>query len=295
MSGKQVNIHRDFPKLYEWSTQPWKKQTEFISWIEQVLIYANGVHSVVGKYVAFCMHTAEDYFNSKMDPPDQVDPAWREIDFKLVAVAIDALPEKIKADCTRTGRARTLTLILNNIFMLINPGGEIEIEVLMAFTRTPEQKDTVAGVRDTMEEWMVARSRLCALNFSPLTPKERLDAMKIMVGKVIQKDEDFRMKWVCRNAMLGAGSLELHDATFANQMETWLRRELRGMESNECIRPLSRAMPAKTPIDWSKWGIADQQGGYRYRDPYKYYGDFPGKTANIYKVGEDDATFRERE
>ena len=73
-----------------------------------------------------------------------------------------------------------------------------------------------------------------------------------------------------------------------------LRRELRGMESNECIRPLSKAMPAKAPIDWSKWGIADQQGGYRYRDPYKYYNNFSGNTAHIYKVGEDEATFRER-
>ena len=61
------SVTKDFPKLTECSTSPWKKQTEFIAWINKVMTYANGIHSRIGEYVAQCMKDADSYLMGNGD------------------------------------------------------------------------------------------------------------------------------------------------------------------------------------------------------------------------------------
>ena len=108
MVWSNMMFNRDFPKLQEHPAFPWKKQSAFTEWTSKVVTYANGIHSVVGAYVAHCLSSAEDHFNNKKRaPPGTVLSSWNEVDPKLVAACLESLPERISGDCYRTGKCTT--------------------------------------------------------------------------------------------------------------------------------------------------------------------------------------------
>ena len=147
-----LTLSRDFPKLKEWPGAPWKKQTEFVEWMNKVMTYANGVHSMVGRYVAQCLQDADVNFTQKRGLPDgDILSDWTEVDHKLVAVCLEALPERLSSDCYRQSRTTTFTMVLYNIFCMINPGGSREIECLTKFVREPIAPGDAAGVREMLE------------------------------------------------------------------------------------------------------------------------------------------------
>ena len=119
MPGNQmITLGKDFPKLIECPESPWKKQTEFFQWMNRIMTYANGMHSQVGTYVAHCMRDAEHYFFTVKDAPDAnvCYQGWKELDLKLVAVCLGALPDRIANDCYKKGRNCTFTQVLYNVF-----------------------------------------------------------------------------------------------------------------------------------------------------------------------------------
>ena len=65
--------------------------------------------------------------------------------------------------------------------------------------------------------------------------KERFDAMGGVVEKLCKQDEKFRKVWEVRNALMGPGNHDHVNDEFADKTETWLRHELKAMESNELL------------------------------------------------------------
>ena len=146
------------------------------------MTYAKGTHSMVGRYVAQCLAEADECFHEKRGPPgSRILPDWKEVDHKLVAVCLEALPERMSSDCYRQGRNETFTAVLYNIFTLINPGGSREIDCLTQFVRRPVGPSDSAGVRNMLEDWVAARKRLRTITGIDMIPKERFDAMSLMV------------------------------------------------------------------------------------------------------------------
>ena len=204
--------------------------------MNKVMTYANGVHSSVGRYVAQCLQAADDCFTQKRGPPYKtVRQDWIEVDHKLAAVCLEALPDRLSSDCYRQNRNDSFTLVLYNIFCMINPGGAREIECLTKFVREPVGPGDAAGVREMLEEWVVARRRLKVIGNLEMIPKERFDAMSLMVEKMSKQDQRFRKTWDTRCAMMGPGCHDHVEDKFANETENWLRHELKGMESNELL------------------------------------------------------------
>ena len=231
-----LTFSRDFPKLKEWPGAPWKKQTEFMQWMNKVMTYANGVHSTVGQYVAECLQEADKCFTQKKEPPDgKLSPEWTEVDHKLVAVCMEALPEPVASDCYRQNMTHAFALVLYNVFCLTNPGGSREIEHLTKFAREPVGPGDAAGVREMLEDWVVARRRLKVVGNFDMIPKERFDAMSLMVEKLCAKDQKFNRIWETKCALLGPGCHDHVNDDFADTTENWLRHELKGMESNEIL------------------------------------------------------------
>ena len=231
-----MTFNKDFPKLKEHPGSPWKKQTEFLQWMNKIMTYANGVHSKVGGYVAHCMRNADDYFSVKKIVPDgNIDQGWTEVDHKLVAVCLLALPDRISADCYKQGKNETFTQVIYNVLCILNPGGAKEIECLTKFCRTPPSAKDAQSVREVMEDWVVARHRLKAIGSVDMIPKERYDAMGMMVDQLCKQNHQFRTSWETRRAMMGPGFHDHADDAFADGTEAWLRHELKGMESNELM------------------------------------------------------------
>ena len=112
------------------------------------MTHAKGIHSMIGKYMAHCLREAEEYFVQRRGrPTDNVLPLWQEVDHKLVAACLDALPDRIPDDSYRTNQNTTLTVVLYNLYTLINPGGARELELLMDFCRQPwaEKRREMSG------------------------------------------------------------------------------------------------------------------------------------------------------
>ena len=61
------------------------------------------------------------------------------------------------------------------------------------------------NVRLMVEEWIVARRRLILMTGKDLIPKERVDALALMVRHLCQKDPKFKLSWDTRAALLGPG------------------------------------------------------------------------------------------
>ena len=204
--------------------------------MNKVMTYAKGIHSVVGMYVAQCLQEADECFTKRKRVPEvRIHPEWVEVDHKLVAVCLEALPDRLSSDCYRQGRNDSFTLVLYNIFTLINPGGSREIDCLTQFVRRPVGPSDAAGVREVLEDWVVARRRLKAIGNLEMIPKERFDAMSLMVEALCKRDYKFRKIWDTKSAMLGPGYHDHVNDQFANETENWLRHELKGMESNDLM------------------------------------------------------------
>merc|ERR1712155_227602 len=168
------------------------------------MTHAKGIHSMIGKYMAHCLRGAEEYFVQKRGrPADNVLPLWQEVDDKLVAACLEALPKRISDDCHRTNQNPFLTVVLYNLYTLINPGGARELELLMEFCRQPWAEEETGNVRLMVEEWIVARRRLVLMTGKDLIPKERIDALALMVKHLCQKDPQFKLSWDTRAALLG--------------------------------------------------------------------------------------------
>ena len=215
------------------------------------MTYANGVHSRVGEYVAQCLKDADEYFTGKRGVPHRsLYHGWTEVDHRLVAVCLGALPGRVADDCCKLGRNDTFTRVIYNIFCIINPGGEREIDCLTQYCRTPPGAADAAGVREILEDWVVARIRLRTVGSLDMIPKERFDAMSRMVEKLCQKNQRFKTIWDTRCAMGGPGFHDHTDETFAQTTEDWLRHELKGMESNELLDAAQQGN--KKRDEWNK-------------------------------------------
>ena len=68
-----------------------------------------------------------------------------------------------------------------------------------------------------------------------MSPKERFAAMSWMVEKLCTQDRRFNKIWDTKCALFGPGCHDNVDDQFAESTETWLRHELKGMESNELL------------------------------------------------------------
>ena len=188
--------------------------------------------------------------NWKKDVPNKnLYYGWTEVDHKLVAVCLGALPTRVSEDCYKLGRNDTFTRVIYNIFCIINPGGERELDCLTQYCRMPPVAADAAGVREVLEDWIVARVRLRAVGSLDMIPKERLDAMTRMVEKVCQKSQKFKTIWDTRCAIGGPGFHDHTNEDFAQKIEDWLRHELKGMESNE---RLDAAQQGHQRDDWNK-------------------------------------------
>ena len=230
-------FNRDFPKMQEYQAYPWKKQTAFIEWTSRIMTHAKGIHSMIGKYMAHCLRGAEEHFVQRRGKPaDNVLPLWQEVDNKLVAACLEALPKRISDDCHRTNQNTSLTVVLYNLYTLINPGGARELELLMDFCRQPWAEEETGNVRLMVEEWIVARRRLILMTGKDLIPKERVDALALMVRHLCQKDPKFKLSWDTRAALLGPGCHDHADEKYAEETEEWLRNQLKGMENDELMR-----------------------------------------------------------
>ena len=140
-------------------------------------------------------------------------------------------------------------MILYNIFCLINPGGAREIEHLTKFVREPVGPGDAAGVREMLEDWVVARRRLKVVGNLDMIPKERFDAMSLMVEKLCTKDQKFNRIWETKCALLGPGCHDHVNDQFADNTKNWLRHELKGMESNEILDLVQN----KGDTGWGQW------------------------------------------
>ena len=231
------------------------------------MTYANGVHSNIGNYVAHCLKDADHHFNYKKGvmPDSTLLPNWKEVDHKLVAVCLGALPERVQEDCYRSGKSDTFTRVIFNIFCLVNPGGEKEIEALMVYCRSPPSLHDAAGVRRILEDWVIARNRLKQLSCMEMIPKEKFDALNKIVEKLCGRNSRFKMMWDCKSVVSGPG---FHDHTsddFAQQTEDWLRHELTALESNELLETNQQREHQK----WDHWNnpnprinkMAGEEGG----------------------------------
>ena len=215
-----MTFNKDFPKLSECNGTPWKKQTEFYAWMNKVMTYSKGVHSQVGTYVAHCMKEADEAFSQKKGVPDRtIYQGWLEVDHKVVAVCLEALPERLSTDCYKQGRNDTFTQVMYNILCNLNPGGSKEIESLVQFCRMPPCAADAAGVREVLEDWVVAKQRLKAIGNVDMIPKERFDAMTRMVEKLGKKNQQFKTSWDTRCALHGPGFHDHADDKFANETE----------------------------------------------------------------------------
>ena len=249
-----LTFDKDFPKLTECATSPWKKQTEFTGWMHKVMTYANGIHSRIGDYVGQCLRDADYHFTTKKGhegPSPNILPEWREVDHKLVAVCMKALPDRVTEDCYRVGMTDTFTRVLFNVFCLVNPGGEREVECLTQFCRLPPSMPDAAGARRTLEEWVVARNRLQQLSTLDMIPKERFDAMKRIVEQICQRNSRFKTMWDTKCVLNGPGFHDHTDDSFAQATEEWLRHELKGLESNEALENAQQQGPPARR--WEQW------------------------------------------
>lgn len=132
-----------------------------------------------------------------------------------------------------------------------------------------------AGVREVLEDWVVAKSRLKAIGNVDMIEKEKFDAMCMMVDKLCKRNQQFKISWGTRRALSGPGFHDHADDAFANDTEKWLRHELKGMESNELLEATQSRGDSNKRWDWNsepyprinKMGAAE--GGQQ--DKRKYF------------------------
>ena len=102
---------------------PWKRNLVLLEWTEMVCVQARSFHPECGRYLRKAFQEAWTLFEKKINPTQAVDPAMEDMDARLVALLMAAMPERVRTQIYRVrGSTSVLDLLLLHV-RFIEPRG----------------------------------------------------------------------------------------------------------------------------------------------------------------------------
>ena len=196
-TGTWKNI-TSIPKLL-WVEEDdaWKKSIALGNWSDCTIMALKGANYDIGAYFQQMMTAAQncyerrrhDFLTAKREVP-RPPPDLEQMDAKLMTLLINAIPERLKELCLREKATDCSATVLLTIVSHVMPGGEVEVDQLLAFSRKPTMSGTSAKAsRLALEDWMEARKRLVSMGYSDLVPQEALTVLDLLIKPVLQRDD----------------------------------------------------------------------------------------------------------
>ena len=212
---------------------PWKRNLVLLEWTEMVCVQARSFSPDCGRYLRATFDEAFQYFSQRINPTKKVDPVWEDIDARLVALLMTAMPERVRTAIYRMKGSNSVLDVLCCMYATLNPGGDEESSSIVSFTRTPGQCRTAIEAREKVEDWIQARTRLSMIGYSDLAPKERIDALTEIVSNIFKTTVDTSHRWQLQRFSDASRNPTIK---YCQDLEGWVLEELRVMENNELIR-----------------------------------------------------------
>ena len=211
---------------------PWKRNLVLLEWTEMICVQARSFHPACGKYLRKSFEDAWTVFMSKVNPTQTVDPRMEEMDARLVALLMVAMPDRVKTQIYRMRGSESVVAVLCCMYVTLNPGGEEEASSIVKFTRGPGGCKSAADAREKVEDWIQARSRLSMVGYSDLACRERVDALTEIVQQNFKSSPEASHRWQLQRF----SERSRHpDEKYCNELQEWVLSELRMMENNEMI------------------------------------------------------------
>ena len=125
-----------------------------------VCVQARSFHPDCGRYLRKCFQDAWSFFERRINPSVKLDRSVEDVDARLVALLMVAVPERVRTQIYRMKGSGSVVDVLCCMYATLNPGGEEESSSIVTFTRNPGACRSSSEAREKVEDWIQARSRL---------------------------------------------------------------------------------------------------------------------------------------
>ena len=115
---------------------PWKRNLVLLEWTEMVCVQARSFHPECGRYLRKAFKEAWSYFERKINPQEEVDKAFEDMDARLVALLMAAMPERVRTQIYRMKGSNYVLDVLCCMYATLNPGVKKSLLVLLRLPGT---------------------------------------------------------------------------------------------------------------------------------------------------------------